>query len=535
MASAINIVLNAVDEYSSTLTGLNQGLELLSKGFGLVKDAASFAFDTIGKGVELARIGVELARIGGAFDEQRNQFENLANSYRLNGQQISDTGQNISSNTVTELEAVKIATKAVAVGLQGPDLQNALTYAKKWSEATGESFESAAERITTALGAGRFGVLRQMGLIVEKGATTEQVLKSISAGLQHFGDTGFNAADKLDSLNVAQEDFTRKIGQGINQSKEFQSVLGTMADALFNLVKGFNPAPVTVFIDLLVGGAKKIGSAFLTAFPSVNEALDVLFNDTKQSVTDLTKFMIDASFGTVRQIASAINTVVDLVRGLNIGNVFSKAAQSIALIVGTLIEGIAKSVSFVIDYTLKGFDNLVLGLAATIRKFPNIADALGIDAAEVEGLADSFNKIRAGITGGLDGIGNLAFDAGKNIALALDGFNSSADKYKISLDAIDKAQANAKKSAEDLLKGGALAGGEIKVSVPESELEKLRAFKAELAADVNLKLDDGKGGDGKKDTDTLDENSILAALVILLKNALSGAAASEGTPLAVTS
>jgi hypothetical protein len=92
-----------------------------------------------------------------------------------------------------------------------------------------------------------------------------------------------------------------------------------------------------------------------------------------------------------------------------------------------------------------------------------------------------------------------------------------------------------KKSAEDLLKGGALAGGEIKVSVPESELEKLRAFKAELAADVNLKLDDGKGGDGKKDTDTLDENSILAALVILLKNALSGAAASEGTPLAVTS
>ena len=526
MASAINIVLNAVDKYSSTLTGLNQGLELLSKGFGLVKDAAGFAFDTIGK-------GVELARIGGAFDEQRNQFENLANSYKLNGQQIIDTVQDISSNTVTELEAVKIATKAVAVGLQGPDLQNALAYAKKWSEATGESFESAAERITTALGTGRFGVLRQMGLIVEKGATTEQVLKSISAGLQRFGETGFNAADKLDSLNVAQEDFTRKIGQGINQSKEFQSVLGTVADAVFNLVKGFIPAPVTVFVDLLVKGAKSIGSAFLTAFPSVNKALEALFTDTKSAVANLTRFMIDASFGTVRQISSAINTVVDLVQGLNIGNIFSKAAQSIALIVGTLIEGIAKSVSFVINYVLKGFDNLALGLAATIRKFPNIADALGIDPDEVEGLADSFNSIRTSLTGGLDGIGNLAFDAGKNIAFALNDFNKSADKYKISLDAIDKAQADAKKSAEDLLKGGVLAGGGIKVSVPESELEKLKAFKAELAADVNLKLDEGKGGTAAAEESALDENTILQALVKLLLNALTGAASAEGLPLAV--
>ncbi len=534
MASAINIVLNAVDEYSSTLTGLNQGLELLSKGFGLVKESASFAFDTISFAFDTIGKGVELARIGGAFDEQRNQFENLAKSFNISGQQIIDTVQDISSNTVTELEAVKIATKAVAVGLQGPDLQNALTYAKKWSEATGESFESAAERITTALGTGRFGVLRQMGLIVEKGATTEQVLKSISAGLQRFGDTGFNTADKLDSLNVAQEDFTRKIGQGINQSKEFQSVLGTVADAVFNLVKGFNPAPVTVFVDLLVKGAKSIGNAFLTAFPSVNKALEVLFTDTKGAVTDLTKFMIDASFGTVRQISSAINTVIDLVQGLNIGNVFSKAAQSIALIVGTLIEGIVKSVSFVIDYVLKGLDNLALGLAATVRKFPNIADALGIDPDEVEGLADSFNSIRTSLTGGLDGIGNLAFDAGKNIALALDDFNKSADKYKISLDAIDKAQADAKKSAEDLLRGGVLAGGEIKVSVPESELEKLKAFKAELEADVNLKLDEGKGGKKEDTRDELDENSILAALVKLLKSALVNDAASEGLPVAVT-
>ena len=245
MASAINIVLNAVDKYSSTLTGLNQGLELLSKGFGLVKDAANFAFDTIGK-------GVELARLGGAFDEQRNQFENLANSYRLNGQQIIDTVQEISGRTLTEFQSIKTATIATASGLRGKEMEEALQYAKRWSEATGGSFEDAAEKIFTALSSGRTGVLKQMGLVVEQGAKVEDITKAITLGLKRFGDTGFNTADNLDSLSAAQEDLTRKLGQGINQSKEFQSVLGGVSDAVFNFVKGFNPKPISVFVDLLV-------------------------------------------------------------------------------------------------------------------------------------------------------------------------------------------------------------------------------------------------------------------------------------------
>ena len=66
-------------------------------------------------------------------------------------------------------------------------------------------------------------------------------------------------------------------------------------------------------------------------------------------------------------------------------------------------------------------------------------------------------------------------------------------------------------------------------------LEKLKAFKAELAADVNLKLDEGKGGAAAGEESVLDENTVLQALVKLLLNALSGAAAGEGVPIAVTS
>jgi hypothetical protein len=356
----------------------------------------------------------------------------------------------------------------------------------------------------------------------------------MAEGLKRFGETGFNTADKLESLGVAQEDFTRKVGQGINQSKEFQSVLGSLSDAVFSLVKGFNPAPITAFVDLLVKGAKSIGSAFLKEFPSIKTGLDTLLNDTKGSVTNLTNFIIDASYGVVRQIASAANLVVDILQGLNIGNIFSKAVQTISLVVGTMVEGVAKGISALINVVLTGFDNMILGIVQLADKFPSISEALGIDSNELNGLADSMNNIRESVTTGLDSIGNSAFEAGKSVALGLDDFNKNAEKYKISISGIEQAQADAKKGAEALLKGGAIESGKIEVILPETELDKLKNFKADLSTEINIGLDAGKSGTKQAASDGLDENSVLAALVKLLLSALSGAAAAEGIPIAVS-
>ncbi len=442
MASAINIVLNAVDKYSSTLTGLNQGLELLSKGFGLVKDAAGFAFDTIGK-------GVELARLGGAFDEQRNQFENLANSYKLNGQQIIDTVQEISGRTLTEFQSIRTATVATASGLRGKEMEEALQYAKRWSEATGGSFEDAAERIFTALSSGRTSVLKQMGLVVEQGAKVEQITAAISQGLKRFGDTGFNTADALDSLGAAQDDLARKVGQGVNQSKEFQSVLGGVADAVFKFVKGFDPKPISVFFDLLVSGAKGIGRAFFDAFPAVGKGVDALLSDTSKSIESFSKFAINTVFGIARSVGEGVNLAIDFIQGANIGNIFSKAAQSVSLVVGTLVEGTVKAIGGAIDFILGGLDDLSSGVAEIVRSFPNVAEALGIDPEQIDQLGSSIDKVRQTISGGLDGIGNFAFAVGEKIALGLDDFNDSAEKYKVNLNSIDAAQKRALSALQD--------------------------------------------------------------------------------------
>ena len=105
--AAINIVLKAVDQYSSTITGLNQGFDLVSRAIAGIKAVADVVWDAVKAGAEFAFRGIKeaiaLSEIGGAFDEQRNQFENLAQSYNVVGQEIIDTVKNTSLRTVTEL------------------------------------------------------------------------------------------------------------------------------------------------------------------------------------------------------------------------------------------------------------------------------------------------------------------------------------------------------------------------------------------------------------------------------------------------
>lgn len=532
--AAINIVLNAVDKYSGTLTGLNQGLELVGKGLDALKFAAGAAFDAVSK-------GVELARIGGAFNEQRNQFENLAKSYKLNGQAIIDTVKETSANTISEFDSIAIATKAVAAGLQGKELNDALLYVKRWSEATGESFQGAAEKVFTSLSSGRYSVLRQMGLVIENGAKLNDVTAAMSEGLKRFGETGFNSADKLDALNASQDDLIRKFGQGINASKGFQSVLGTISDAVVKLVKDFDPAPIAVFVDLLVSGANVAAQAFFNAFPQIKKIIDFTLSNSGLAVKRFSTFVIDNVFALTKTIAEAINATINVITGFNVGNVFSKAFQSITIIVGGIVKFVAGAVSQTVDVVLSGFDNLFLALAGLADKFPSIFAELGFSGEDIRDFSDGIDTIRKGVVGAADGIGDFVFDASKKAALLADDFNKTAKSLRVDLGSIEEAQKKAVASLDAFEVSGKTA--EIKVvpvlSDPGDLAKELSdkfagidaEIKGKISADVKVKLDSERGA---ADGDTVNESEIFAALVKIIKDALVGAAQAEGVPLAVT-
>ncbi|HQB83455.1 MAG TPA: hypothetical protein PLR50_08165, partial [Candidatus Rifleibacterium sp.] len=79
--------------------------------------------------------------------------------------------------------------------------------------------------------------------------------------------------------------------------------------------------------------------------------------------------------------------------------------------------------------------------------------------------------------------------------------------------------------------------GTIKVDLDKkfdpNELQRL--VDGKIKADLEIKLSDDLSKKKDDDAAELDANSILAALVKILLNALKGIAAAEGTPVAVSS
>jgi hypothetical protein len=436
----ISIALKAVDQYSGVLTGLNQGFELVSKGINFMKGAADAAFGAINK-------GVELARIGGAFQEQRNQFENLAKSYGVSGQSIIDTVKKTSANTLSEFNSISIATRALAAGLQGQDLNNALSYVKRWSEATGESFDSVAERVFTSLSSGRYAVLRQMGLVIENGATLNDVTKAMAEGLKRFGDTGFNAADKLDAVTASQEDFNRKLGQGINNSEKFQAVLGTVSDRFVELINSFDPAPISAFVDFVIDGAISVYKSFNTAFPEVFKIIDNFFKTAASGGQGWAKAFSDLFFEVLRAAATTINTIISIFTDLNKGNFISgfvDAVLSAFALVGGGFAALVSGLTNIIADTLKYIDQLALYYT---RKFPKLAELIGLDNVNFSALGEGLRET-VGVAAGALSSGLLDL-ADKGIP-GINKMNESLESMKFNLGDIDTLQKQAGQGIDEI-------------------------------------------------------------------------------------
>lgn len=307
--AVISVILKAVDQYSSTITGLNQGFDLLSKGAGAMKSAFDLAFGALKTSADLAFKGISeagrLASLGGAFDEQRNQFENLAKSYGQTGQKIIDTVKAVSSNTLTELESIPIATRGLAAGLTGPEFETALAYTKKWSEATGQNFASLSEQVFNAFQTGKFSILKTMDLTVEKGEKVSDILAQMGTNLKRFGATGFNTADQLQAINASWTDFVTKIGQSINQSVGWQSILTKLTDSVISFSKSFNVASAREFFGF-------VGTVFDVFYDNFDKTIKQIVPDWETFWYNLKTITADA----INFIAKSINSIVDLFKSL---------------------------------------------------------------------------------------------------------------------------------------------------------------------------------------------------------------------------
>jgi len=394
----------ATDSWGKSVVVLNQGWQLFSSVASAAASGAKLVAGAISDAASATRDFLER---GGRFSEQFGQFSNVAAGFGDDANRIIDSIKQISVGTTGIGDAMKIATRALAVGLSGPELDKALTFAKKFSESTGEAFESVSLKLIQALKTGRATTLKEFGLIVESGSGVQGALKAIETQLGTFGDAGFNAADKFKELDLAFEETITFIAKAVQDAPELQEILANIAAEASNVAKFFRTAAAPAISEFANNAIRDLKMLF--------SGVDVSISNLGGKVTDT--FALFAAFS---------NTIVDI--GSTVAAIFTNIPKRVA-------GGVAIGVRIVTDFLKLGVDKVIEfnnAIVKTLEKLaessPRLAKAFGIDEL-VRATAVANNELETRVKASIGAVDDFT------TALA-DGFKETDDKRRLFFDGL---------------------------------------------------------------------------------------------------
>ena len=440
-SSTINIILNAVDKYSSTLLGLDSALNIVGKGLTAMKSIADVAFAGLSTAADLAKGAltglVDLAVLGGNFREMQNQFTNVAESWGVDGEAVKRILEDVTDNVISMNDTIALSSKGIAAGFGIEELETIFTFVKRRTEATGEDFEAMADRMITALQKGRFTTLADMGLIIDKGETVSTMLGKITEATKQYGETGYNTGDKISALSEQWERFKIVIGDAINASPELAKFFTELKDDVVDFIRTFDATSVTKFVDKL--------------FVEINKLYDEFsWNDLKTGFEDFTDYLSN----------------IDFAQYINTQSIVDKFKATIALITAEIpgwatdLEVISKTFIWT---TIDMFDVL-------LEVLTKIGDAVSLVIDSIATIPAAFERVYDRIVqwlpsfGGDEGamkfevIPELILDESKIDEFAVqyqqvlsDRINSDFSTDKISTGLADRATKDAQKTAQERL------------------------------------------------------------------------------------
>ncbi len=488
---AANKSKDGVTGWSDVVTGLNQGWELASKVVG----GAADAIVTIGeKAFEAAKSVGEFIAAGGEYSEQKTQLDNLAASYGQSGDQIVRMIQKISDNTLSMGDTMRVASKTLASGMSGPEMETALTYAKKWSESTGQEFDSVAESITNAMAKGKFAALKEMGIIVNKGDEVSSIVEKMREGLSRFGDSGQNINDSFESLKNTWDEFLLKIGKALNDIPALGQLFGELADGALKFVQEFDPSAITEWGEVAVQTVEAFAKAFVGTMPDVGKTIADMFSGSHTTAKEFFTSVTDMLFDVYKSFAETWNKIIETFQGLNFGNWATTLFSDVTTLFGQIAEATAQLVGMLVKQVTDGVSSALGVIEALAINNPNLAEFIGIDTTQIEAARKNLEEF----ANAAESAGNNAADFFKGtqeaVAGMFDNANQKADGWKINLSDIDKMHGQINESISNItydpvVKKAADAMPEIKRQMEAA----MKVLTTDISVDFDLsKLDFSK-------------------------------------------
>ena len=420
---------------------------------------------------------LKLAKIGGAFQEQSTQFAIYADSMGKNSNDMLRMLEDVSNGSLTMQQKIALGTKAVTSGLSMEDLQTAMAYVKKFTESSGQDFDSMAQTIFGALSSGRYAVLKQMGLIIEEGASASDAISQMKDRMALFGDTGFNTADAIDKVVAKVSDFVTKIGEAVNNSEAFKRVIKYVSDGVAEFVASFDYASFGNFFDNLIRSAEVVYVALRDTFQGVYESIRDTFKrlGTSAGGSEVFNALVSASIGAAKGIVSALQMAANLVLPIAgdmaggviklIGDAYTFAETGAIRMAASISKYFTKaliSIGQILGEIGNSTMGSMFGLDADVvqNTMMHISSAAAKTTMELQAMAEAGKKTSV-VGDALSSLGQKIKDASNTTYTFGDRFAKIADEAKANmakfqLPAIEpptaRDEATARKAGENLAK-----------------------------------------------------------------------------------
>lgn len=224
----LNIYLKLKDQASKGISQVQSKLQSFSESFKRnwlgITAAITASIFAIKKGWDVLEFGAKM-------EQQERAFKNLASSYHVSAQQIIKDLDTAADGTLTTMQLIDKASKAMTLGLDPDQLDELMTIARASAKAMGQSVDFMYDSIVTGIGRQSKLILDNLGIIVSVGKANEDYAKQIGKTVEQLTEAEKRQAF-FNAVVSAGQEIVERVGMSNRTNAEnLQIIKSSLAEA----------------------------------------------------------------------------------------------------------------------------------------------------------------------------------------------------------------------------------------------------------------------------------------------------------------